>query len=184
MHQFTSGQSSHFYNMNFFNRLPVPILIITLLCKKIHSNNGSLVGVGSICLHFLLYLIASETAMPQYKNKHSLLSFIMFYDLLVFLCIEKKLQRKRGKNDSAKPKEMIKSLQEARDLHTTQFLASNHVNEDHCVTVDDDNTSVLLSVQRRLHPERQALNPLELVPLVHDDVLSKHNEQTDDKRIT
>ncbi|XP_052769122.1 uncharacterized protein LOC128209225 [Mya arenaria] len=96
--------------------------------------------------------------------------------------LEKKLQRFKGqtKTDKVRPDEMIKSLQEARDLHTSQYLESRDSQSSEFVTVDQDNSSVLLSVQRKLHPERQALNQLELIPLVHDDVLSKHSEQIEE----
>lgn len=83
----------------------------------------------------------------------------------------------KAASGSVKPAEMIRSLQSVRNQHTTHLLTSSgneNLNTD--VSLDFETASVVTSLQRKLNPEKQALNPLELVPLVNEDILAKQTE--------
>lgn len=97
--------------------------------------------------------------------------------MIVLFVTEKRLSKIKGKADVVKPKDIIQSLQEVRDLHTSQYMLGTSVDTYSETFASDTNESVISSVQRRLNPERQALNPQELVPLVNEDVLAKTLEE-------
>lgn len=84
----------------------------------------------------------------------------------------------KGLSASLKPTEMIKSLQAVRNQQASQLLYSDARLVDGSGSVGDDfeTASIITSVQRKLNPEKQALNPVELIPLVQEDVLAKHVE--------
>ncbi|KAH3873088.1 hypothetical protein DPMN_036314 [Dreissena polymorpha] len=93
--------------------------------------------------------------------------------------LEKKLKKVKGlSSKDVKQSEMIRSLETCRHLQNSQYLASNDTMND-TVTVDEVTNSMFVAMQRKLNPEKQALNPLELLPLVEDDVLSKQTETQD-----
>ena len=96
---------------------------------------------------------------------------------------EKKLTRlKGGTNKEAKPSEMISSLQRTKEDQLNQILAG----QDQINTCDDEldyqEHTVMSSIQRRLNPEGQALNPVELYPLLNNDFLAKATETDDDSK--
>ena len=49
--------------------------------------------------------------------------------------------------------------------------------------IDYQDNTMMSALQRKINPDRQALNPVELFPLINNDFLAKMNELTDeDKR--
>ena len=49
--------------------------------------------------------------------------------------------------------------------------------------IDYQDNTMMSVLQRKINPDRQALNPVELFPLINNDFLAKMNEFTDeDKR--
>ncbi|KAL4239140.1 hypothetical protein ACF0H5_003842 [Mactra antiquata] len=95
--------------------------------------------------------------------------------------LEKKLSKMSKNSGAVKPKEMIRCLQAARDLHTSEYLSSQAAGDFYDNSDSNSHETVITSLQRKLNPERQALNALEIAPLVKDDILSKTYEQAEEK---
>ena len=77
---------------------------------------------------------------------------------------------------------MIFSLQKTKEDQLNQILAGRNCITDFEDEIDYQENTVVSSLQRRLNPERQALNPVELYPLVHNDFLDKLNEAASDDK--
>ncbi|XP_045162298.2 uncharacterized protein LOC123527076 isoform X1 [Mercenaria mercenaria] len=96
--------------------------------------------------------------------------------------LEKRLNKIKGKSATVKPKDMIQSLHEARDLHSSQYISDSTTNTYSEDFTSDTSESMITSIQRKLNPERQALNTQELVPLVQEDVLARTLAELDDTK--
>ncbi|XP_045162307.2 uncharacterized protein LOC123527076 isoform X2 [Mercenaria mercenaria] len=95
---------------------------------------------------------------------------------------KKRLNKIKGKSATVKPKDMIQSLHEARDLHSSQYISDSTTNTYSEDFTSDTSESMITSIQRKLNPERQALNTQELVPLVQEDVLARTLAELDDTK--
>ena len=94
---------------------------------------------------------------------------------------EKKLSRLKGKTDKqAKPSEMITSLQRTKEDQLNHILAGQNQLNDFEDELDFQEKSVISSIQRRLNPEGQAMNPVELYPLLNNDFLAKEAGTADE----
>ena len=78
-------------------------------------------------------------------------------------------------------KEMVHSLGRVRDDQMQSFLNANSCDRLMDFSVDITDPSTVAFLQRRLHPERQAVNSEELVQLLQDDALSKAVSENSDK---
>lgn len=90
----------------------------------------------------------------------------------------------KGKSENLKAKDIIEGIHETRDMHVSQYMSQSTTNTYSECFVSDTNESVVSAIQRRLNPDKQALNPLELMPLVQEDVLSKTVAELDDTEST
>ena len=82
----------------------------------------------------------------------------------------------KGNAKTVTSKDIIESLTRAKDDHMKNFFdnssscfISDYINE-------DSDESRLAYLQRRMHPERQALTAEELEVLVENDIISKQYE--------
>ncbi|XP_041354643.1 uncharacterized protein LOC121372403 [Gigantopelta aegis] len=88
--------------------------------------------------------------------------------------LEKKLKQLKGKTaKESTSKEMVDSLGRVRDDQMQSFLNTDSCDRLMDFSVDITDPSAAAFLQRRLHPERQAVNSEELVYLLQDDALSK-----------
>lgn len=90
---------------------------------------------------------------------------------------ESKLNKVQGKNRHGEPnpRDMIDGLTRVKEDHMARFISQT---AERCFipdgAMDDHNdASPAALLQRRLHPEKQALNPEEIVVLVNADELNK-----------
>ncbi|KAK3592552.1 hypothetical protein CHS0354_005613 [Potamilus streckersoni] len=116
-------------------------------------------------------IIKSHVANPLYD----LISSDKYIDSL-----EKKLHRIKGRaSEFATSKDMIAALEHKRDAQMQQYMISSNTAGADYVTVDQSSPG--FSLQRKLHPEKQFLNPQEIVALLEEDVLAKNFEESQEK---
>lgn len=103
------------------------------------------------------------------------------YRHLFFLFTENKLRKlKAGSKKEPTAKDMILSLEKSKEDHfrrLEQFkedYVSNFVSD----SLSSDNDSSLSYIQRRIHPDRIAIDPEELVELLHDNAVEKQVEKS------
>ena len=78
---------------------------------------------------------------------------------------------------------MIVSLQRTKEDQLNQILSASSQIMDLDDEIDYQDNTMVSALQRKINPDRQALNPVELFPLINNDFLAKMNELTDeDKR--
>ena len=96
---------------------------------------------------------------------------------------EKKLSRLKGKTGKeAKPSEMITSLQRTKEDQLNHILTGQNQLNNFDDELDFQEDTVISSIQRRLNPEGQAMNPVELYPLLNNDFLAKEAGTDDDSQ--
>ena len=93
---------------------------------------------------------------------------------------ENKLNKLKGRSaHEVSPKEMVRCLSDAREAHMQRHLASSAETSyaSHFADTDskdlNSDSSALTNLQRRMHPEKQALTTEELKALVENDELEK-----------
>ncbi|KAK7490196.1 hypothetical protein BaRGS_00018541, partial [Batillaria attramentaria] len=89
--------------------------------------------------------------------------------------LEKKLNRIKGKQkQEPNSRDIIDSLALFRDDQMRRYIEKEEqVTTSPTITQDQDNTSATSYIQRKLHPERQAINVEELFELLKDDQLAR-----------
>ena len=93
---------------------------------------------------------------------------------VLFSISEKKLEKMKGASTKVKPKDMIKSLQSVRDQQITQFMTTETICESYFEeSVDMESDSIVSSFQRKINPAKQAIDSVELLPLLREDFLAK-----------
>ncbi|KAL3874768.1 hypothetical protein ACJMK2_037738 [Sinanodonta woodiana] len=94
--------------------------------------------------------------------------------------LEKRLHKIKGRSSEvATSKDMISALEHKRDAQMQQYMISSSTAGADYVTVDQSSPG--FSLQRKLYPEKQFLNPQEIVALLEEDVLGKNFEESQEK---
>ena len=75
---------------------------------------------------------------------------------------------------------MISSLQRTKEDQLNHILTGQNQLNDFEDELDFQEKTVISSIQRRLNPEGQAMNPVELYPLLNNDFLAKEAGTADD----
>ena len=93
-------------------------------------------------------------------------------NFFLLLIVEKKLDKLKCKDKEITSKEIIQYLESIKDDQFNNLFKSslqfNLIEE----TLDEDNDSLYSSFERRLFPQRQAINPQELLQLIDNDYLN------------
>lgn len=100
------------------------------------------------------------------------LVLIFFFFFCLLQIVEKRLDKLKCKDKEVTSKEIIQYLESIKDDQFNNLFKSslqfNLIEE----TLDEDNDSLYSSFERKLFPQRQAINPQELLQLIDNDYLN------------
>jgi hypothetical protein len=115
--------------------------------------------------------------MYTYIKDHLTIVTINYY--LLFFFSESKLSRLKGRHQisEASAKDLLKGLAESRERQMQKFLETNAEESTNVQDVSTPDEGAMDQLQRRLHPERQALNEEEKKALIENDELAKMWQQ-------
>ena len=77
---------------------------------------------------------------------------------------------------------MIVSLQKTKENQLNQILSGRNQISNLEDDIDYQENTVASVLQRKINPDRQALNPVELFPLINNDFLAKAHEMTEENK--